>query len=92
MKENSKLVLKYVQAHDGEQMTANTIADALGLGVRQVVGSINAYAKAIEGEKARPAYFTRVPGQETKADGTVKGVNFIELTPEGREVDVDAAE
>ena len=36
LKENSRLVLDYVKAHDGENFTANDIAEALGLTAKQV--------------------------------------------------------
>lgn len=40
LKENSKNIFYYVQAHESENITAQDIADALGLGVRQVNGSV----------------------------------------------------
>ena len=40
LKENSKNIFNYVKEHESENITAQDIADALGLGVRQVNGSV----------------------------------------------------
>lgn len=40
MKENSILVYDFVKQHDGEQFTAQDIADGVGLGVRSVNGIV----------------------------------------------------
>ena len=40
MKENSKKVFDFVKAHDGEDFTAQDIADATGLSVRSVNGIV----------------------------------------------------
>ena len=40
LKDNSKLVFNFVKQHDGEDFTAQDIADAINLGVRQVNGII----------------------------------------------------
>ena len=40
LKENSKLIFNYVRDHEAENITAQDIADALGLGVRSVNGSV----------------------------------------------------
>ena len=40
LKENSRKIYDYVVAHEAENITAQDIADALGLGVRSVNGSV----------------------------------------------------
>ena len=40
LKENSKIVFNFVKAHDGEDFTAQDIADATGLSVRVVNGIV----------------------------------------------------
>ena len=40
LKENSKTVFYYVREHEAENITAQDIADAVGLGVKQVNGIV----------------------------------------------------
>jgi len=40
MTDNSRLVWNFVKAHDGEDFTAQDIADATGLGIRSVNGIV----------------------------------------------------
>lgn len=80
MKENTKAIFMYLKEHNGEQITAQEIADALGLGVRSVVGSVNSFVKK---EWA-------VRSDEVKVEGMDKPVKFISLTETGLAVDPDA--
>lgn len=86
---NSKIVLDYVRAHDGEQMTAGDIAEGTGLGVRTVNGVVTA-AFQKKGYMVR----TEAEVEVTKEDGSKghKTVKFISLTDEGRTHDFDAEE
>lgn len=80
MKENTKAIFMYLKDHNGEQITAKEIADALGLSVRSVVGSVNSFVKK---EWA-------VRSDEVKVEGMDKPVKFISLTDAGLAVDPDA--
>ena len=80
MKENTKAIFMYLKEHNGEQITAQEIAEALGLGVKSVVGSVNSFVKK---EWA-------VRSDEVKVEGMDKPVKFISLTETGLAVDPDA--
>lgn len=86
LSENTKKVLDYVKEHDGDQFTANDIAEVLGLNPRSVNGTITALQ--------RKGFVARVPAEielTTEEGKTVtKKINFIELTDEGREFDPEA--
>mgnify|MGYP002526918477 CR=1 FL=1 len=89
LKPNSKLVLDYVRAHDGEDMTAADIAEGTGLDVRVVNGVVtSAFQK--KGYMVR----TEAEIEIEKEDGSKghKAVKFISLTDEGRTHDFDAEE
>ena len=81
MTETSKRVFDYVKGLNGEKVTANDIADATGLGIRQVNGAITAFARVTD---KKPAYMVRVPAEIELEDGTHKTVKFVELTEEGK--------
>ena len=52
LKENSKIVFNFVKAHDGEDFTAQDIADATGLSVRAVNGIVtSAFQRHKDAEK-----------------------------------------
>lgn len=80
MKENTKAIFMYLKEHNGEQITAQEIAEKLGLGVKSVVGSVNSFVKK---EWA-------VRSDEVKVEGMDKPVKFISLTEAGLAVDPDA--
>lgn len=81
MNENSRKVLDYVIAHDGETFTVNDIADALDMPWRSVSGTVTALARAT---KAHPdALLERVPA-EIEIDGAIKSVNFVRATEAGK--------
>lgn len=89
MTDSSKLVFNYVKDHDGDNFTAADIAEATGLTVRSVNGSVTAAFQ-------RKGLMERVPAEieVTGTDGKVthKPVKFIRLTDEGRAFDPDAVE
>lgn len=85
LKENSRLVLDYVKAHDGENFTANDIAEALGLTAKQVNGIVTSAFQ-------RKELMQRVEAEVEVEDGKHKTVKFIQLTDKGRSFDPDATE
>ena len=83
MKENSKNVLNYLKEHNGESLTAEDVANALGLEKRQVDGIFtSAFQKKDMG--------VRVPAEVELEDGTHKTVKFLKLTDKGLACDPDA--
>ena len=85
MKENTRKVFDYLKENDGNDHTAATVAEALGLEKRQVDGI---FTSAIQ----RKGYGVREEAEETNADGSHTKVKYLRLTDEGREFDPDAAE
>ena len=80
MKENTKAIFMYLKEHNGEQITAQEIAEALGLSVKSVVGSVSSFVKKQ----------WAVRSDEVKVEGMDKPVKFISLTEAGLAVDPDA--
>ena len=80
MKENTNAIFMYLKEHHGEQITAQEIAEALGLSVKSVVGSVNSFVKKQ----------WAVRSDEVKVEGMDKPVKFISLTEAGLAVDPDA--
>ena len=76
MKEGTRLIWDYIVAHDGEDFTAQNIADALGVGVKSVNGSVTSFQK--KGLTIRE--------EVAITGGTVK---YIRLTDEGRDFNPD---
>ena len=85
LKENSKNIFNYVKEHEDENITAQDIADALGLGVKQVNGSVTSAFQ-------RKGLMERVESERTLEDGTHAKVKFIKLTDLGRAFDTESAE
>ena len=85
MKENSKKVLMHLKAVHGQDVTAQDVADALGLEKRSVDGI---FTSAIQ----RKGLGIRTPAEIELDDGSHKQVKFLSLTPEGLNYDPDAAE
>ena len=83
MKPNSKTVLEYLKAHNGENLTAADVADATGLEKKQVDGI---FTSAIQ----RKGLGVRTPAEVELEDGTHKQVKFLSLTPAGMAFDPDA--
>lgn len=92
LKENSKLVYDFVVAHDGEDFTANDIAEATGLSPRSVNGIItSAFQRHRDADKNVVPLMVRVPAEiEDPETGLHKAVKFVQLTAEGRAFDPDA--
>lgn len=91
LKENSKLVFNFVKAHDGEDFTAQDIADATDLSVKAVNGIVtSAFQRHKDKDKNEVPLMVRVPAEiEDPATGLHKAVKFIQLTDAGREFDPD---
>lgn len=91
LKENSKLVFNFVKAHDGEDFTAQDIADATELSVKAVNGIVtSAFQRHKDKDKNEVPLMVRVPAEiEDPATGLHKAVKFIQLTDAGREFDPD---
>lgn len=92
LKENSRLVYDFVVAHDGEDFTANDIAEATGLSPRSVNGIItSAFQRHRDADKNVVPLMVRVPAEiEDPETGLHKAVKFVQLTAEGRTFDPDA--
>ena len=92
LKENSRLVYDFVVAHDGEDFTANDIAEATGLSPRSVNGIItSAFQRHRDTDKNVVPLMVRVPAEiEDPETGLHKAVKFVQLTAEGRAFDPDA--
>ena len=82
MKEGTRMIWDYIVAHDGEDFTAQNIADALGVGVKSVNGSVTSFQKK--------GLTVREEAEIECADGTHKRVKFIRLTDEGKAFNPDA--
>lgn len=85
LKPNSKLVLDYVKAHDGEDFTAADIAAATGLEVKSVNGIVTSAFQ-------KKGLMERVPAEIELSDGSHKAVKFIRLTDDGRAFDPTATD
>ena len=83
MTENSRKVFDYVKSIGDKDVTANDIADALGLTSRQVNGIVTSAFQ-------KKGLMKRVPAEIELPDGTHKPVNLIKLTEAGCEFDPDA--
>ena len=83
MKENSKKVLEYLKAINGQDVTAADVAEALGLEKRSVDGI---FTSAIQ----RKGLGIRTPAEIELDDGTHKSVKFLSLTEAGMAFDPDA--
>lgn len=83
LKPNAKLIFEYVRAHERESITAIDIANALGLSIKTVNGTITAAFTNKE-------LMERVDSGEKNNAG--KPIKWIKLTPAGRDFDPDASE
>lgn len=83
MKANSAMVLNYLKEVNGSDVTATDVAEATGLGVKQVNGI---FTSAIQ----KKGYGIRVPAEVELEDGTHKAVKFLQLTDEGLALDPTA--
>ena len=91
--EKSRVVLGYVQEHDGENFVAADIAEALGLEKRSVEGVLTSLGRTNE-EKGITPLTQRVEAEVELTDEEGKAfhkvVKFIKLTDEGRAYDLNA--
>lgn len=85
LKENSKNIFYYVKEHEAEGITAQNIADALGLGVKQVNGSVTSAF-------CRKGLMERVEKEVALEDGSHQKIKEIHLTDLGRAFDPESAE
>ena len=95
LKENSILVYNYVKEHEAENITADQIAEELGLTSRQVNGIITMafqrHKEDVDGEKVEIPLMERVPGEVGVDDkGKPKVPKYIHLTEAGREIEIEA--
>ena len=79
MKEGTRAIWDYIVAHDGEDMTAQTIADALGVNVKSVNGSVTSFQKK--------GHTIREEAEVEIDDGSHVKVKFLKLTDEGKTFD-----
>ena len=91
LKENSRIVFNFVKAHDGEDFTAQDIADATGLSVKTVNGIVtSAFQRHKDKDKNEVPLMVRVPAEIIDEEtGLHKAIKFIQLTDEGRTFDPD---
>ena len=77
MKENTRQIWDYIVAHKDEDITAQSIADALGMNVKSVNGSVTSFQKK---------------GLTIREEVAVTGgkVKYVRLTDEGLAFDPDA--
>lgn len=77
MKEGTRAIWDYIVAHDGEDFTAQKIADDLKVNVKSVNGSVTSFQKK---------------GLTIREEVAVTGgkVKYIRLTDEGKAFDPDA--
>lgn len=86
--DKSKVVLDYLKANAGVQMTAADIAEALGMEKKSVDGVVTSGLW-------KKGYAERIPAQievtDENGNKTYKSVKFIQATAEGLAYDHDAA-
>ena len=83
--DKSLVVLDYLKANKGTNMTAADIADALGLEKKSVDGIVTS------GLIRNKGYAERIPAEIELEDGTHKTVKFIQATDAGMAYDHEAA-
>lgn len=83
--EKSLVVLDFLKANSGKQMTAADIANALGLEKKSVDGIVTSGLQ-------RKGYAERIPAEIELEDGTHKAVKFIQATEKGLAYDHEAAQ
>ena len=81
--EKSRVIYDYVKEHDGQQFTAQDIADATGVPVKSVNGVVTMSFQ-------KKGLMERIPAEIEVEDGKHKSVKFIQLTDKGRNCDPDA--
>ena len=81
--EKSRVIYDYVKKYDGQQFTAQDIADATGVPVKSVNGVVTMSFQ-------KKGLMERIPAEIEVEDGKHKSVKFIQLTDKGRNFDPDA--
>lgn len=81
MTENSQRVFNYLKEHYGEDITAQSIRDALDVSIAAVTGSVNGLVK--KGYAERKEVSAEVDGKETV-------IKYITLTEDGLDFDPTA--
>ena len=85
MSENSRKVFDYMMSIGDTDVTANDIAEALGLSPKSVNGIIT---QAFQ----KKGFMERIPAEMENPDGTHKAIKLIKLTEAGKQLDPDAEE
>ena len=87
--EKSLVVLNYLKDHQGENMTAADIAEALGMEKKSVDGVVTSGLQ-------RKGYAERIPAQievtDEEGNAKFKDVKFIQATAAGLAYDHEAAQ
>lgn len=82
MKASTAQVIKYLQQHNGENLTSDDVADALNMTKKQVDGAFTmSICRAKLGE--------RVPDEVVLEDGSKKSVKWLRLNDEGMNLTID---
>lgn len=79
MKPNAVAVLNFLKENHHKDVIAAEVAEALGLGVKQVNGIFTSFQKK--------QYGVRIPAEMELEDGTHKAVKILKLTDAGMAVD-----
>lgn len=88
---NSKMILEYMKQHFGEELSKQQIADALGLSVPAVTGTVNSLIKKSYAITTREEVIEVEPGTETRKPKT-RTVKYHTLTEAGLAYDPVAEE
>lgn len=75
--ENTTRVLEYLKEHNGEMITHETLADALGLTVKQVIPMVTYWATARGGNVVMRSEPVEVTVNDDEGKPTVKKVRYI---------------
>lgn len=75
--ENTQNVLNYLKEHNGEMITHETLADALGLTVKQVIPMVTYWATARGGNVVVRSEPVEVTVNDDEGKPTVKKVRYI---------------
>lgn len=77
-KDSTISIIQYLQAHNGEDLTADDVANGLGLG-KEGSRAVNGAFTSLQ----RKGLGVRTPAEIENADGTHKSVKLLSLTKEG---------
>lgn len=86
LKDTTKKIMEYLRAHDGEDLTSEDVANALGMSKRSVDGSFTSF----QNENKKWGY--REEGGVVVENGKPKVIKYLRLTEAGKTVDLDAEE